>query len=134
MYMCIHTLYILRWAMLWVITRFYGDVSDVVLQAPLWTDLYRGCIVGLLWYPGCGWCGWCFNHDGWVKWGYHDIATWLTQANTSAGYKDVFLTSRYIFTYVYYFYLYLYTYMCTWFFKENTGGLLSHFGPTSLRR
>ena len=27
----------------------YGDVLDVVLRASLWTDLYRGRIVGLLW-------------------------------------------------------------------------------------
>ena len=71
---------------------FYGDVSDVVLWAPLWIDMYRGRIVGLILYPRRGWCGWRFNHDGWVKWRCHDIATWLTQANTSAGYKnDVFL-------------------------------------------
>ena len=70
----------------------YGDVLDVVLRAPLWTDLYRGCIVGLLWYPRRRWCGWRFNHDGWVKWGCHNIATWLIQANTSVGYNDdVFL-------------------------------------------
>ena len=49
----------------------HGDVLDVVLR----TDLYRGCIVGLLWYPRRGWCGWHFNHDGWVKWGCHDITT-----------------------------------------------------------
>ena len=70
----------------------YGDVLDVVLRASLWTDLYRDRIVGLILYPHRGWCGWRFNHDGWVKWRCHDIATWLTQANTSAGYKnDVFL-------------------------------------------
>ena len=70
----------------------YGDILDVVLLAPLWTDLFRGRIVGLLWYPRRGWCGWRFNHDSWVKWGCHDIATWLTQTNTSAGYNDnVFL-------------------------------------------
>ena len=72
----------------------YGDVPDVVLWAPLWTNLYRGRIVSLLWYPRCGWCGWRFNHESWVKWGCHDIVTWLTQANTSIGYNDnVFLTS-----------------------------------------
>ena len=90
----IYTLYIYisRKTILWIFIVSNGDVLDVVLRAPLWTDLFRGRIVGLLWYPYRGWCGWSFNHDGWVKWGCHDIATWLTQANTSAGYNDdVFL-------------------------------------------
>ena len=70
----------------------HGDVLDVVLRTLLWTDLYKGRIVGLLRYPRRGWCDWRFNHDGWVKWGCHDIVTWLIQANTSAGYNDdVFL-------------------------------------------
>ena len=74
------------------ITWFYGDVSNVVLQTPLWTDLFRGCIEGWILYPHRRWCGWRFNHDGWVKWGCHDIATWLIQANTSVGYtNDIFL-------------------------------------------
>ena len=45
----------------------YGDVLDVVLRAPLWTNLYRGRILGLRRHPRCGWCGWRVNHDGWVK-------------------------------------------------------------------
>ena len=45
----------------------HGDVLDVVLRASLWTNLYRGRIVGLLWCPCRGWCGWRFNHDGWDK-------------------------------------------------------------------
>ena len=32
----------------------YGDIFDVVLRAPLWTNLYRGRIVGLLWSPVVG--------------------------------------------------------------------------------
>ena len=34
----------------------YGDVLDVVLRVSLWMDLYRGRIVGLIWYPRRGWC------------------------------------------------------------------------------
>ena len=88
----------------------YGDALDVVLRAPLWTDLYRGRIMGLILYPHRGWCGWRFNHDGWIKWECHDIATWLTQANTSVGYKnDIFLFYD---TYKYYvcnmFFIYIY--------------------------
>ena len=76
----------------WGITWFYGDVSNVVLRAPLWTNLFRGRIEGWILYPRRGWCGWRFNHDGWIKWRCHDIATWLTQTNTSARYKeDIFL-------------------------------------------
>ena len=72
----------------WGITWFYGDISDVVLRAPLWTDLFRGRIEGWILYLRRGWCGWRFNHDSWIKWGCHDIVTWLTQANTSVGYKN----------------------------------------------
>ena len=42
---------------------FYGDRSDVVLRAPLWIDLFRGRIVGLMLYLHRGWCGWRFNHN-----------------------------------------------------------------------
>ena len=96
----------------------YGDALDVVLRAPLWTDLYRGRIMGLLWYPRRGRCGWRFNYDGWVKWGCHGIATWLTQANTSAGYNDdvSLLHDIYIYIRMFTFYIYLYTYVSTRFF------------------
>ena len=97
----------------WDINWSYGDVSDVVLRAPLWTNLFRGRIEGWILYPRRGWCGWRFNHDGWVKWGCHDIATWLTQANTSVEYKnDIFLFYLYInTTYVVMFFIYLYIYI-----------------------
>ena len=42
---------------------FYGDSMDVVLRAPLWTNLHNGRILGLL-YVMClrrGCCGWSFN-------------------------------------------------------------------------
>ena len=97
------------------ITWFYGDVSNVVLQAPLWTDLFRGRIEGWTLYPRRGWCEWRFNHDGWVKWGCHDIATWLTQANTSVGYKnDIFLfydTYKYYVCSMFFIYIYMYIYI-----------------------
>ena len=125
--------YLVHWDIIW----FYGDVSDVVLRAPLWTDLFRGRIEGWILYSRRGWCGWRFNHDGWVKWGCHDIATWLTQANTSVGYKhDIFL----FYLYKYYlcsnvFHLYIYIYKHIHILeKKNTGGLLSCPGPMSLRR
>ena len=100
----------------WGITWFYGDVSDVVLRAPLWTDLFRGCIEGWILYLRRGWCGWRFNYDGWVKWGCHDIATWLTQANTSVGYKSnifmfffIFINTMYVVCFLYpYIYMYLF--------------------------
>ena len=122
--------YLVHWSIIW----FYSDVSDVVLRAPLWTDLFRGRIEGWILYSRRGWCGWRFNHDGWVKWGCHDIATWLTQANTSVGYKnDIFLFYLYInTTYVVMFFIYIYINIFT--FWKNTGGLLSCPGPTSLRR
>ena len=94
----------------------YGDALDVVLRAPLWTDLYRGRIVGLLWYPRRGWCDWRFNYDGWVKWGCHGITTWLTQANTSAGYNDDVSLLHDIYIRMFTFYIYLYTYVSTCFF------------------
>ena len=101
------------------ITWFYGDVSNVVLQTPLWTDQFRGRIEG--WTDL--WCGWRFNHDGWVKWGCHDIVTWLTQANTSVGYKSnifMFIFFIYIYSviYIYNYYVYsvfsisIYIYIC----------------------
>ena len=116
------------------VTWFYGDVSNVVLRAPLWTNLFRGRIEGWILYLRRGWCGWRFNHNGWVKWGCHDIATWLTQANTSVGYKhDIFLFYLYInITYVVMFFIYIYINIFT--FWKNTGGLLSCPGPMSLRR
>ena len=51
-----YTIYISRKTILWIVTDTHGVVLDVVLRAPLWTDLYRGRIVGLLWYPRRGWC------------------------------------------------------------------------------
>ena len=123
--------YLVHWGIIW----FYGDVSDVVLRAPLWTDLFRGRIEGWILYPRRGWCGWRFNHDGWVKWGCHDIATWLTQANTSVGYKnDIFLfydTYKYYICSMFFIYIYVHIHVCIW---KNTGGLLSRPGPTSFRR
>ena len=119
----------------WGITWFYGDVSNVVLRAPLWMDMFRGRIEGWILYLRRGWCGWRFNHDGWVKWGCHDIATWLTQANTSVGYKnDIFLfydTYKYYVCSMFFIYIYVHIHVCIW---KNTGGLLSRPGPTSLRR
>ena len=87
----------------------YGDALDVVLRVPLWADLYRGRIVGLLRYPHRGWCGWHFNHDGWVKWGCHCIVTWLTQANISAGFNDDGFLTLCIYIYVRLFYTHIYT-------------------------
>ena len=125
--------YLVHWGIIW----FYGDVSDVVLQAPLWTDLFRGRIEGWILYPRRGWCGWRFNHDGRVKWGCHDIATRLTQANTSVGYKhDIFMfydTDKYYVCSMFLIFIYIYILIHVWFWK-NTGGLLSRPGPTSLRR
>ena len=120
------TLWILLIIMVMFLTYYYG--------CPLWTNLYRGRIVSLLWYLRRGWCDWLFNHDSWVKWGCHDIATCLTQTNTSVGYnEDVFLTSCYITTYVYFLHVFIHIYVYL-FFKENTSGLLSRSGSTSLRR
>ena len=41
----------------------FGDGMDVVLRVPLWTDLYRDCIAGLMW---CAFVvgGVADNHDG----------------------------------------------------------------------
>ena len=44
----------------------YGDVSDVILRVPQWTDMFGGRIVSLILYSRCGWCGWHFNRDSWV--------------------------------------------------------------------
>ena len=120
----------------WGITWFYGDLSDVVLRAPLWTNLFRGRIEGWILFPRRGWCGWRFNHDGWVKWGCHDIAMWLPRPTPVSGIKIIF-SCFIIFintTYVvcFHWYIYIYTYICL--FWKNTGGLLSRPGPTSLRR
>ena len=97
------------------ITWFYGDISNVVLPAPLWTDLFRGRIEGWILYSRRGCYGWRFNHDGWVKWRCHDIATWLTQANTSVGYKnDISLfydTYKYYVCSMFFIYIYIYIYM-----------------------
>ena len=98
------------------ITWFYGDVSNVVLRAPLLTNLFRGCIEGWILYPRRGWCGWRFNHEGWVNWGCHDIATWLTQVNTSVGYKnDIFLfydTYKYYICSMFFIYIYVHIHVC----------------------
>ena len=116
------------------ITWFYGNVSNVVLRTSLWMDLFRGRINGWILYPRRGWCGWRFNHDGWVKWGCHDIATWLTQANTNVGYKnDIFLFYD---TYKYYvcsmFFIYIYTYTCL-FLEKHWWTLMSSW-PDELEK
>ena len=114
----------------------HGDVLDVVLRAPLWTDLYRGRIVGLLWYPSRGWCGWRFNHDGWVKWGCQISPRGLPRPTPV---PSIMLMFSYFMLYIYNylrmftFYVYLYTYVYM-FFKGKTSGLLSRSGSTSLRR
>ena len=115
-----YTIYISRKTILWIVTDTYGDVLDIILRAPLWTDLYRGRIVGLLWYPHRGWCGWSFNHDGWVKWGCHDIATWLTRPTPVPGLMMmVFLLHKYIYVCLFYTHIFilLYEYM---FFSKKT--------------
>ena len=93
----------------------YGDALDVVLRPPLWMDLFRGRIEGWILYPHRGWCGWGFNHDGWVKWRCHDIATWLIQADTSVGYKNnIFMfydTDKYYVCSMFLIFIYMYLYM-----------------------
>ena len=100
----------------WGITWFYGDVSDVVLWAPLWTDLFRGRVEGWILYPRRGWCDWRFNHDGWVKWGCHDIATCLPRPTPVSSIKVIFscfiifINTMYVVCFLY-LYIYMYLYM-----------------------
>ena len=36
-------------------------------------------LIDVMMCPRRGWCGWCFNYDGFgAKWGCHGIAAWLT--------------------------------------------------------
>ena len=97
----------------------YGDAFDVVLRASLWTDLYRGRIVGLLWYSRRGWCGWHFNHDGWGKVGMPRYRHVAAQANTSAGYNDDVSLLHDIYLRIFTFYIYLYIYVSTCFSKKT---------------
>ena len=68
---------------------------------PLWSDICRGRIMGILWSSNRGYCGWCLaRRRGWVC---HSVVLWLTQANTSVGQSCIFYLPILILkTYAYY--------------------------------
>ena len=98
-------------------------VMVVVATKPLWSDLGRGRIVGILWSSDRNCCGWRLAQRG--GWLCHGVIAWLTQANTNIGQSWIFYFSILINkTYTYYaFNMYMY-------YKRNTGSLWLRLDPT----
>ena len=110
---------------------------DVVLWAPLCTDLRRGRMVGLMIVPRHGWYGWHFNHGKEGKVGMLWCRHAATQVNTSVEFKD----SIFVF-YCIKWYKYIYVYHVfelggihkVFFLLKNTSGLLPRPSLVSLKR
>ena len=126
---CLWILMILLW-WLWpwdgllilIYIIWYNDTHDfmvmvVVATRPLWSNLSRGCTVGILWSSCRGCLGRWFKLSKRGK-VCHGVATWLILTNTSVGQSCIHYFSFLIFkTYMYYV-LKIYMY-----YERNIGGL-----------
>ena len=115
------------------IIKSYGDVLNVVLRMPLWTGLYRGRIVGLIWYPRRGWCGWHFNHDGWKNRDATISPHGLPMPTPVPGIKMMFSYFM-LYNYVCLFFTYIYTHICVHVFQRKHWWTLISFWPNELEK